>query len=290
MDKNVLNQWLKAGYMEEKKLFVTEEGTPQGGVASATLANVVLDGLERLIQSLAKKKDKINFIRYADDFICTADSKEVLEARMKPAIINFLNERELELSLEKTKITHIDEGFDFLGFNIRKYDNKLLIKPGNASINKTKEGVKETVQKLVNAQTAKLISCLNSKIRGWANYYRSCVAKKIFSDIDTYVFETLWRALEKKHPQKSATWIRKKYFVKIGTRNWCFSCLDKSKGEIKLRTLIKAADTKIRRHVKIKSDANIFDKNFEKYFVLRKLRQGNERSCNRIINTGLLRA
>ena len=121
MDKTILKQWLKAGFMEKDVLNSTEEGCPQGGIASPTLANMALDGLEELVLKLASKGDKINFVRYADDFICTAKSKEILENTVQPAIINFLNERGLQLSLEKTKITHIEVGFDFLGFNVRKY-------------------------------------------------------------------------------------------------------------------------------------------------------------------------
>ena len=129
MDKNVLQQWLKAGFMEKDIFHITEDGCPQGGIASPTLANLALDGLEKIVLDVTRNGDKIHFVRYADDFICTADSKEILETKVQPAIITFLKERGLELSLEKTKITHINEGFDFLGFNIRKYGEKLLIKP-----------------------------------------------------------------------------------------------------------------------------------------------------------------
>jgi RNA-directed DNA polymerase len=126
MDKNVLKQWLKAGYIEKDAFQETENGCPQGGPRSATLANIALDWLETIILELAKQGKKINFVKYADDFICTVDTKEILETKVQPAIINFLKERDLELSLEKTKITHMNDGFDFLGFNIRKYRDKLL--------------------------------------------------------------------------------------------------------------------------------------------------------------------
>jgi RNA-directed DNA polymerase len=185
MDKKVLKQWLKAGYIEKDALHDTVDGAPQGGPASPTLANIALDGLENIINNLSKKGEEIHFVRYADDFVCTAKSKETLETKVQPAIISFLKERGLELSLEKTKITHINDGFDFLGFNIRKYSNKLLIKPSASSVKKFSENIKETIQKLGNATTSGLIGSLNSKIRGWTNYYRGCVAKEIFSDIDT---------------------------------------------------------------------------------------------------------
>lgn len=99
IDKSILQQWLKAGYIEKDVFYNTEEGTPQGGLISPTLANIVLDGLEKAIQNVAKKGEKVNFVRYADDFICTANSKEILETKVQPVIVNFLKERGLELSL-----------------------------------------------------------------------------------------------------------------------------------------------------------------------------------------------
>lgn len=287
MDKNVLKQWLKAGYIEKDTLHPTDDGTPQGGVVSATLANITLDGLEKTILDIAKKGEKVNFVRYADDFICTAVSKEILETRIQPAIINFLKERGLELSLEKTKITHISDGFDFLGFNIRKYGDKLLIKPSAASVKKFSESLRETIHKLGNGLTAKLISSLNSKIRGWTNYYRSCVAKETFNDIDKVVFDTIWRMLKRKHPNKNIAWIRNKYFTRIGLRNWCFFCKVKTEKGTKFYTLIKAAHTRIRRHIKIKGKATPFDSNFEDYFTNREDKLERERINGRIVNNSL---
>lgn len=287
MDKYVLKQWLKAGYIEKDALCNTEDGTPQGGLASPTMANIVLDGLEKTILDIARKGEKVNFVRYADDFICTANSKEILENKVQPAIINFLKERGLELSLEKTKITHINDGFDFLGFNIRKYEGKLLIKPSKASVKKLSDSLRETIQKLGNTSTVKLIGNLNSKIRGWANYYRSCVAKKIFSDIDHNVFESLWNMLKRKHRNKNISWIRNKYYTKIGSRNWCFFCKVKTKSGPKFYTLIHASRITIRRHIKIKGGATPFDNDFDDYFIKREDRLTKERTNSRIVNNNL---
>lgn len=288
MDKSVLQKWLKAGFMEKNAFHETKDGTPQGGLASPTLANITLDGLEKTILE-ATGCEKVKFVRYADDFICTANSKEILENKVQPAITTFLKERGLELSLEKTKISHINDGFDFLGFNIRKYGRKLLIKPSSSSIKKCIEGLKETIKSLGNTSTVKLIAKLNSKIRGWANYYRGCVAKKIFSDIDTVIFNSLWRMLKRKHPNKNTSWIRAKYFTKLGTRSWCFFTKVKNKkGEDKRYTLIKAADTKIRRHIKVRGKATPFDKDFEDYFIKRENRLEIERISSRIVNKSSL--
>lgn len=290
MDKNVLKQWLKAGFIEKDVFYNTEEGTPQGGIASPTLANIALDGLEKLVQSLAEKGERIHFVRYADDFICTAKSRETLETKVQPAIIEFLKERGLELSLEKTKITHINDGFDFLGFNIRKYKEKLLIKPSDASVKKFTEGLRETIQKLGNFSTDKLIACLNSKIRGWTNYYRSCVAKKIFTDMDNAIFNSIWKMLKRKHSNKNISWIRDKYFTKLGTRTWCFFCKVKTKTGVKIYTLINAVRTKIRRHIKIRGKATPFDSDFADYFIERNGRLARERINSRIVNNSLKRA
>lgn len=272
MDKTTLTQWLKAGFIEKEIFHNTEDGTPQGGIASPTLANMVLDGLEKAIKDIASTGDMIKFVRYADDFICTARSKEILEVKVKPLIINFLKMRGLELSLEKTKITHINEGFDFLGFNLRKYQNKLLIKPSKQGIKKFCENIRATIHSVGHASTAGLISALNSKIRGWTNYYRGCVAKETFSFIDTVVFETLWKMLKRKHNNKNISWIRQKYFTKSGLRNWCFYTQVTSKmGETKVFTLIKAADTKIIRHVKIRGKATPYDDDYEDYFIEREI-------------------
>jgi RNA-directed DNA polymerase len=285
MDKEILKEWLKAGFIEEGFHHATEEGTPQGGIASPTLANIALDGLQEAVLSVGKQKDKIHFVRYADDFICTADNKEILENDVMPKIRDFLSKRGLELSLEKTKITSIEEGFDFLGFNVRKYGGKLLIKPSNASIKKFKDGLKETVQKLGNKSTAGLIGSLNSKIRGWTNYYRSCVAKEIFNDIDHDLFDAIWRMLKAKHQNKSATWIRKTYYKKIGLRNWCFFCKVKTQKGLKQYTLINAAQTKIKRHIKIKGRATPYDEDFDSYFIERENRLKRERLNSRIVNS-----
>ena len=90
MDRCILQQWLKAGFMEKDVFNRTERGTPQGGIASPVLANITLDGLEKAIKSISGKRDMINFVRYADDFICTAATKEILEQKVQPIIIDFL--------------------------------------------------------------------------------------------------------------------------------------------------------------------------------------------------------
>lgn len=134
IDKIILGKWLQSGAIEDGMFQNTKAGTPQGGIISPVLANMTLDGLESAVKTAISSKDKVCVVRYADDFIVTAHSKELLEMAVKPAIEQFLSERGLQLSEEKTKITHIDDGFDFLGFNVRKYNDKLLIKPSPKSL------------------------------------------------------------------------------------------------------------------------------------------------------------
>ncbi len=156
MDRAILRKWLKAGYMEKQALPATEQGTPQGGFISPVLANLALDGLDRRLReryplrgkgSEKGRKAGVHLIRYADDFIITGKSRDTLEDEVKPLVESFLRERGLELSAEKTKITHIEEGFDFLGQNVRRYSRgKLWIKPSKKNIHTFLEKVRSHVK------------------------------------------------------------------------------------------------------------------------------------------------
>ncbi|MQT77282.1 group II intron reverse transcriptase/maturase, partial [Pseudomonas helleri] len=183
MDKTILRRWLQAGFIDEGTLFATQAGTPQGGIISPVIANMALDGLEAAVHASvgptkrAREKSKINVVRYADDFVVTGISKEILEHSVLPAVRRFMAIRGLELSEEKTKITHIAEGFDFLGQNVRKYQGKLLIKPANKSVKALLGKVREIVKNNKSATQANLILQLNPIIRGWAMYHRHVVSK-----------------------------------------------------------------------------------------------------------------
>jgi RNA-directed DNA polymerase len=277
IDKKVLSQWLKAGYVENQRLFPTQEGTPQGGIISPTLANLTLDGLQQAIdQALNIKTWKtgkrvnnsydVHLVRYADDFIVTCSSAEILQDVVQPAIANFLVSRGLELSEEKTKITQIEKGFNFLGQNIRKYDGKLLIKPSKASVKSIMAKLKEVISNNKATSSLNLIRLLNPIIRGWSNYHRHIVAKATFNKLDGYIFQLLWKWAIRRHPKKNRHWIKNKYFKSVEFRNWVFGAYDK-KGE--LVKLVSACKTKIIRHVKIKSDANPYLSQWDDYFKQR---------------------
>ncbi|WP_347252509.1 group II intron reverse transcriptase/maturase [Legionella sp.] len=271
MDKKVLSQWLSAGFIHENVWKETVEGTPQGGVASPTLANMVLDGLEKVIKQITKRSDKVHMVRYADDFIITGNSREILENKIKPAIKSFLAERGLTLSDEKTHITYIGEGFDFLGFNIRKYKGKLLIKPSKDSIKSFLANIRETIKGQRGASAINLIRILNPKIRGWANYYRNVVSKHIFNYVDTNIFQSIWQWCKRNHPNKADYWIRKKYFPSIENRNWIFAASGRRSNDERtsVSNLVQAAHIKIKRHVKIKAEAHPYCRKYKRYFDMR---------------------
>lgn len=273
MDKLVLRKWLKAGYMESNSLHPTEQGTPQGGIISPVLANMALDGLESLLESHFGKKNtkasyktKVNYVRYADDFVITGISKELLENEVKPIVEAFMAERGLSLSAEKTVITHINIGFDFLGQNLRKYSDKLLTKPAHKNLKTFLAKVKSIIAGNKTVPTWRLIDLLNPVIRGWANYHRHIVAKETFNYVDYRIWKMLWQWCRRRHQNRQKRWIKSKYFKRVGTRNWVFSDKYPSGNTVEL---IYANDTPIKRHTKIKAEANPYDPEFEQYFEQR---------------------
>jgi RNA-directed DNA polymerase len=273
MDKVVLQKWLKSGFVWKGQMFPTVAGTPQGGIISPTLANMTLDGMERKLErrfgvknSMKLLKNKAHLIRYADDFVLTGATNAVLE-EAKSMIEEFLKERGLSLSCEKTKIIHIKDGFDFLGWNVRSYDGKLLIKPAKKNVQAFLRKIRATVNEAKTAKQETVIARLNPLIRGWANYHRNQVAKAIFQKVDHLIWERLWKWACRRHPRKPLTWIKDRYFIRQGLRHWVFGTMIAGEdGERKLVKLVYASDTPIRRHTKIKGEANPFDPAWEQYF------------------------
>lgn len=269
LDKRVLKQWLDCGFIQNNRLFPTRAGTPQGGIISPVLANMTLDGLEAVIKSSCPRRRKVNFIRYADDFIVTADSKELIEEHIIPVIKAFLAQRGLVLSEEKTRIVRIEDGFDFLGQHLRKYGNKLFVTPTKKDTQGFLEKVKQIIKAAHGWSTEELIILLNPIIRGWCFYHRCVQSSKAFSHADRVIFYALWRWARRKNPKKNAAWIKRKYFDH-GKRKWVFSCFVKDKsGKLKLLELLKPSMVKIVRYYKIKGAANPFDPQFASYFVMR---------------------
>lgn len=278
MDTQILEKWLKCGYVETRKLFPTDEGAPQGGTISPTLMNMTLDGLERLLQERLSTRQKVNgrthfnklnFVRYADDFIITGESPEFLRDKVLPIVKEFLTERGLQLSEEKTVITHIEDGFDFLGKNIRKYNGKLLIKPSKTSVKSFLEKVRSIIKGNKSTKQETLIRKLNPVIRGWVNNQRYVVSSKVFSRVDYEIYKCLWQWAKRRHKKKSHKWIAQKYWHHIGSRQWTFSVPyenQSTKGEPLYCKLEYATDTKIIRFKKIVAEANPFDEYWTDYF------------------------
>jgi RNA-directed DNA polymerase len=284
LNKKVLQQWLKAGYIDRKTWYPTESGTPQGGIISPTIANMVLDGLEKAIRQKACPTQyrngkhpnplKVHFVRYADDFVVTCSNRDYLENEIKPLISKFLAERGLELSPEKSKITHINKGFDFLGFNVRKYKGKCLTKPKKDSVKSIYTSIRDCVTSHKTATQKRLIQVIKPKIKGWANFFRHAASKRTFALLDDKVFKLLWKWAKRRHPNKGRHWIKMKYFHSRGNSHWVFATTDKSKQNV----LPRFDATRIIRHTKIKSHSNPYDKNWDAYF--------EERAKQRIAKKG----
>ena len=279
MEKTILRQWLKAGYLEKGRWWPTDEGTPQGGIISPVIANLALDGLEACLKDTFKKSrrkphrgfnPKVHLVRYADDFIITGHSQQILEEQVKPVVDSFLAERGLRLSASKTRITAINDGFDFLGFTFRKFSGKLLIKPAKANVVAFVRSLRELIKSNKTVSAGALISYLNPRIKGWAYFYRHVCSSHTFHWVDSKLFQALWRWAKRRHPRKGKRWIKRKYFAHCGTRHWTFSgTAVKPDGRIIRPRLFYLSDVKIRRHCRIKESANPFDVQWEVYFEQR---------------------
>ncbi|KAA0794859.1 group II intron reverse transcriptase/maturase [Bacillus sp. BPN334] len=277
---NAINQWLNAGCIDNKTFYKTETGTPQGGIISPLLANIALHGMEQELgvryhfpkrDGAMLYPDSIGIVRYADDFVIVCNSKEEAEsmyAKLQP----YLDKRGLKLAEEKTRVVHITDGFDFLGFNFRQYPTKegsqLFIKPSNQSVKKAKEKISEIFKSHRGRSIGQLIRKLNPVITGIANYWSPVVAKVIYGDIDSYIHKKVMHHLKYKHHRKGARWINKKYFhpdhTGVSRDKWLLTDPDNHKNQ-----LIRMRWTPIVRHVLIKYKNSPDDANLKKYFAKR---------------------
>src|SRR6266487_1078959 len=262
--KELIKQWLKAGYVEHGEFHATEQGTPQGGVASPLLANIALHGMEEAIDVKYDYRGQIvgkrAIVRYADDFVCFCETREDAE-QVQKILVEWLKERGLTLSEEKTRIVHLTEGFDFLGFNIRQYPApqtaktgwKLLIKPSKESVHKMQKKLKDLWNKVQGTSVQVVLGTLNPVIRGWANYFRTAVAKEIFSSLDRWMFYKTDRHTRRMHPNKSKDWRHRKYWGRFNLDRldpWVFG--DKQTGGY----LIKFSWFPIERHTLVKGTSS----------------------------------
>lgn len=290
--RELIKQWLKAGYIESQVFHETESGTPQGGIISPLLANIALDGMDDWLGGFTKikwgktyqygnkkvhskhKYRKYGFIRYADDFVLTAESKEEIE-EILPEIKTWLAKRGLQLNEEKTQIRHISEGFNFLGFNIRQYGGKCLIKPQKEKVRDKISQIKTWLNEHPNAKPEVIISVLNPILRGWANYYKHGVSSRTFSYFDHRMVKLLIKWAKKKHPSKGVEWVVPRYFGRIKGDHWVFTAKSRDrKGEPKDSYIYKLASTEITRHVKVKGEASPDDPTLITYWKERQTKYG----------------
>ena len=274
MDKRIMKQFLKSGFIYEGKLFPTETGSPQGGAISSLYANMTLDGLEKVIQDKYHRnskgnienhyraKTKVNLVRYADDFIITANSRETAE-ELKLIVSTFLESRGLMLSEEKTTISHIDEGFDFLGWTFRKFKGKLIVKPSKSSIKSLIKKCSSIILKEGKASTqSDLIRRLNQVIRGWSNYHKHVVASQAFSYANNTLYHLLHLWAKHRHPNKNKWWRLNRYWHAKNGKLWVFC--DDDYALINLRRI------KIVRHPKLQITKTPFLDSV--YFIKRKMK------------------
>jgi RNA-directed DNA polymerase len=282
--RGLVRQWLKAGYVDEEVYHDTPAGTPQGGVISPLLANIALHGMEKALGIQRNKHGWTQYakravVRYADDFVVLCQTQEDAQ-KVIEELTTWLAERGLELSEEKTKIVHLDEGVDFLGFNIRRYPAsnkgskamtryKVLIRPSKDAMQRFKKKVRDEWLALKGAPIEAVISHITPIIRGWANYYRSVASKHVFQSLDHWLYRRQVRWARFRHPRKGWTWIRRRYFGRLAPGrmdNWVFG--NKGTGLF----MYRLQWTKIERHTIVKGTSSPDDGRLRAYWEARRAR------------------
>jgi RNA-directed DNA polymerase len=270
----LIDKWLSAGVLEAGKLSYPEAGTPQGGVISPILMNLTLDGLEGLLQqrfgatARQRRMNKVHLVRYADDFVITGTSPQLLLNEVKPVVQCLLRARGLELSEEKTQVTHSEDGFDFLGQTVRqRADGRVILAPSRQSARRLLAKVDEVLERSGTWTAGQVIAQLNPLIRGWTRYHRHASSSRTFAKVERALFRCLWQWARQRHRGKRATWRKRKYFVERGDRRWVFRGeLPDRDGKLTPIYLVQASRIRIRRHIKIRSAANPYDPSWEPYF------------------------
>jgi RNA-directed DNA polymerase len=231
---------------------------------------MTLDGLESAVKNACPMRRKVNVVRYADDFIVTADKQPLIQETIIPAINEFLSARGLQLSPEKTSIVRIEHGFDFLGQRLRKFGNKLITTPSKESMKSFLAKVRETIKRARSWGVAQLIAALNPIIRGWCQYHKYVQSSRAFSYANGGIFKALWHWARKRHPAKSAGWIKKKYF-NHASHAWVLCCRSSShNGNTTSSELFMPSFTKLVRYIKVKAESNPFNPTYTNYFDMRK--------------------
>jgi len=259
--RQLVKAWLEAGYVEADFFHETESGVPQGGTISPLLLNVALHGMQQKLGSAYR------CVVYADDLIVCASTREKTEAA-KATIEEWLQPRGLTLHPEKTRIIHIDDGFNFLSFNIRRYKSKCLIKPQKEKVLAFLARLRLWLNTHKQATTQQVIWYFNKILPGWSNHYSHVVSSRTFSYVSEQIWRMLWRWCLRRHPEKSRSWVAKKYFGSCGNANWVFQANDGKKTIY----LFDVCSVKIDRHVKVRGTASPDDPTLREYWQARKER------------------
>ena len=273
--RGMVGQWLKAGVVEYGRLHRTEEGTPQGGVVSPVLLNVALHGMEQAAgvryqtsgrDACWTATDSPVLVRYADDLVALCHSRHEAE-QVKARLASWLAPRGLVFNEDKTRVVTLDEGFDFLGFNVRRFHGKLLIRPSKAAVRRIRERLRTEMWSLRGLNARVVIQRLNPIIRGWAAYYRTVVSSEAFAALDDYMWKLTYKWARHVHPNKSAHWAVARYFDRFNKARrdrWVFG--DRASGAY----LRKFAWTRILRHQMVKSRASPDDPTLAEYWANRR--------------------
>lgn len=288
--RELVKQWLKAGYVEAEVFNPTTSGTAQGSVISPLLANIALDGMESLLDHYPKvkaytihskgrtwtrrvKTKKYGFTRYGDDFLVSAATREDIEA-IKPILAEWLSIRGLTLSEEKTSIVPIEQGVNFLGFHIRHFGGRCFTLPQKDKVLRFLKDVRAWLKTHRTVKPEAVISHLNPILRGWGNYYKHSASKRVFSYVDDQVWKALWAWALRRHPNKGKKWVAAKYFLCDST-GWTFKATVKDRrGRAKVITLHKLRRVPIERHVKVKGTVSPDDPRLGQYWHDRRTRYG----------------
>ncbi len=290
--RELIKQWLKAGYVEAGMFHPTTEGAPQGGPLSPLLLNVALDGMEKLLfayttervhqpspqakqqKPYKRKSPTYGFIRYCDDFLITAKSQQDITAII-PIVQTWLRQRGLELNLEKTHIVPVEQGCNFLGFTLRQFNHKCLCLPQKKKVMDFLQQLRGWLKANPQAKQEAVINYLNPILRGWGNYYRHGISKEVFSYVDSQIWKVLWRWCRRRHPNKGSKWVARRYFKTIQGRDWTFATVTKDRrGKRKVISLIRLAHIPIERHIKVKGSNSPDDATLSDYWTYRQTRYG----------------
>jgi RNA-directed DNA polymerase len=264
--RELIKQWLNAGYVEAEIFHATKSGVPQGGIISPLISNIALDGMQQLL------KGKTGLIRYADDFVATAPTRGQIEA-IVPILETWLKERGLVMHAEKTRIVHVEDGFNFLGFTVKHYKGKCLFRPQKDKVLSFLNEIRQWLRRNRAAAAEIVIRSLNPRLIGWSNYYKHASSKQTFAYVQNQLRQYLWKWSLRRHPNKGKYWVRKKYFRHTPKENWkFFAKATNPNSQFESLYLFNMSYLPIERHIKVRGSASPDDPTLQEYWYTRKSR------------------